>query len=82
MIMLVWGFFKTSLYARLAVVAAVTLGAWQADRAYQRYVGRQQVVKESELAGAKKNVKSGKIRNSIRGDTAMRRLRKEYSNRK
>jgi len=71
-----WSMFRASLYARIALVAVITFGAWQADRAWQRTIGERVGVKKAETTIRKANdqavTKSGRARRkstspSVRG---------------
>lgn len=55
MLWVAWKMFKASLYARIALVAVISFGAWQADRAWQRAVGEKVGVKKTETTIRKAN---------------------------
>ena len=65
----VWGFFRKSLIAQIAVGAVAFFGVWQANSYYQRTVGakdeRVRITENTKEVGRKRNEKSKKIRQEV-----------------
>ena len=74
----VWGFFRKSLIAQIAVGAVAFFGIWQANSYYQRQVGAQKervrITENTKEVGRKRNEKSKKIRQEVEVPGSFERL--------